>query len=43
MSEAVALERLGEVILDPMKREGMSNAKGLLKTVRAAMMQGRPL
>ena len=31
---------VGEVILDPMNRDGMINAKGLLKTVRAAMKHG---
>ena len=40
MNAVVALERLGEVILDPMNRDGMINAKGELKTVRAAMMHG---
>ena len=40
LNEAVALERLREVILDPMNGDGMNNARGLLKTVRAAMKHG---
>ena len=40
MNEAVALERLRKIILDPMKRDDMSNARGLLKTARAAMKHG---
>ena len=40
LNEAVALERLRKIILDPMKRDDMSNARGLLKTVRAAMKHG---
>ena len=40
MNEDAALEHLREMILDPMNREGLMNAKGLLKTVRAAMKHG---
>ena len=40
MSEAVALERLRKIILNPMNGDDMSNARGLLKTVRAAMKHG---
>ena len=40
LNEAVALERLRNIILNPMKRDDMSNARGLLKTVRAAMKHG---
>ena len=40
MNEAAALERLGEVILDSIKFDGLINVKGLLKTVRAAMQHG---
>ena len=40
MNEAVALEGLRKIILNPMKRDDMRNARGLLKTVRAAMKHG---
>ena len=40
MNEAVALERLRKIILNPVNGDDMSNARGLLKTVMAAMKHG---
>ena len=40
MNEAAGVEHLWDMILDPMNREDLMNAKGLLKMVRAAMQHG---
>ena len=39
-NEDAAVEHLRDMILDTVNREGLINAKGLLKTVRAAMHRG---